>query len=55
LSKASETFQPRTRKLGNSNILLLAVFICIGSEMQRLKKGPSDFILICVFYWWYNI
>jgi len=34
LSKALETFQPR-RELGNSNILLLAVFISIGSEMQR--------------------
>jgi len=34
LSKALETFPPR-RGLGNSNILLLAVFICIGAEMQR--------------------
>jgi len=34
LSKALETFQPR-RELGHSNILLLAVFICIGAEKHR--------------------
>jgi len=34
LSKALETFQPR-RELGISNVLLLAVFICIGAEMHR--------------------
>jgi len=34
LSKALEAFQAR-RKQCNSNIVLLAMFTCIGAELQR--------------------